>query len=185
MDPGPRYYPERRHWATPRAVQSLTFRKPVPPSNQASRRGESMRCQVSGSEAIVARIVDAAVGANGVLHPTVFAAAVACTALLALWMVIRPSAGNRCTSSAVRRSFLAMVPRRLLPESPRWLASRGSLQQADRIVTAIDTKYEHRHPKKLPDPLSACGPKRSTRTPGPALPRCSRPSSSAERCRSG
>src|SRR5207244_7573687 len=43
--------------------------------------------------------------------------------------------------------------RRALPESPRWLAQRGRLDEADRIMTEIERKVGAAYGKTLPKPL--------------------------------
>lgn len=48
-------------------------------------------------------------------------------------------------------SILIIFMRRHLPESPRWLASRGRLQEADRIVASIEDEAR-RSGKSLPAP---------------------------------
>jgi putative MFS transporter len=50
--------------------------------------------------------------------------------------------------------LLAVVMRRLLPESPRWLASTGRLEDADRTMKAIEEEISRRGGKPLP-PLPA------------------------------
>jgi putative MFS transporter len=42
--------------------------------------------------------------------------------------------------------------RRSLPESPRWLAMKGRLDEADRIMTDLETKVEAEYGKPLPAP---------------------------------
>ena len=42
--------------------------------------------------------------------------------------------------------------RRGLPESPRWLAKRGQLAEADRILSAIEAKVEAEYGRPLPPP---------------------------------
>ena len=39
-----------------------------------------------------------------------------------------------------------------LPESPRWLAKHGELAEADRVLTAIETKVEAEYGRSLPPP---------------------------------
>lgn len=42
--------------------------------------------------------------------------------------------------------------RRALPESPRWLAQKGRLEEADRVLCAIEAKVEAEYGKPLPQP---------------------------------
>ncbi|MDF1483274.1 MFS transporter [Extensimonas sp. H3M7-6] len=45
--------------------------------------------------------------------------------------------------------------RRELPESPRWLAQHGRLQEADRVVRALEAKVEAEYGRPLPPPVPA------------------------------
>jgi putative MFS transporter len=45
--------------------------------------------------------------------------------------------------------------RRRLPESPRWLAQQGRLEEADRIVSEIERRVEHELGRPLPPPAVA------------------------------
>jgi len=42
--------------------------------------------------------------------------------------------------------------RRSLPESPRWLAQKGRLEEADRVISALEAKVQREYGKPLPPP---------------------------------
>ncbi|CAH2782550.1 MAG: benzoate MFS transporter BenK [uncultured Caballeronia sp.] len=43
---------------------------------------------------------------------------------------------------------------RTLPESPRWLAQKGRLAEADAVMTALETKVERKYGRQLPPPAA-------------------------------
>jgi putative MFS transporter len=49
-------------------------------------------------------------------------------------------------------AIIALFLRRYCPESPRWLASRGRFDEADRIMTEIERKVSHNGERPLPPP---------------------------------
>lgn len=53
--------------------------------------------------------------------------------------------------------LLVLFRDRVLPESPRWLAARGQLDRAERIVTAMEERNRARLGKELPDPVPVPG----------------------------
>jgi len=50
-------------------------------------------------------------------------------------------------------AFYVWVIRRALPESPRWHESRGEMEQADRVMSALEKESEEITGKKLPQPI--------------------------------
>lgn len=86
----------------------------------------------------------------------IFAAAVAGTALLALWMIPRFGWQSMYIAGGLP-VLLAMVLRRVLPESPRWLAGVGRLAEADAALAAIEAEYEARRGQRLPAPTPVPG----------------------------
>jgi len=72
-----------------------------------------------------------------VIFQSVFAFGVMMTALLAIWVV--PHLGwNWMFIIGAIPALLAIFLRRLVPESPRWLAAQGRLGEADAIVGRIE-----------------------------------------------
>lgn len=78
-----------------------------------------------------------------------FGAATACTAAVAAWMVPRYGWQSMYIAGGLPL-LLAPMLRRLLPESPRWLASHGQAAEAARILDGIESEYEAKRGKTLP-----------------------------------
>jgi len=71
------------------------------------------------------------------LFQSIFAFGVMVTALVAMWAVPHLGWQSMFVIGAAP-ALLAMVLRRLVPESPRWLAARGRLEEADQTLTRIE-----------------------------------------------
>jgi putative MFS transporter len=73
------------------------------------------------------------------LYELMFALGLLCTAVLAFLII--PWLGWRSMFYVgAAPAVLVLFLRRLLPESPRWLISKGRLEDADRVVSAIEQK---------------------------------------------
>jgi putative MFS transporter len=71
------------------------------------------------------------------LFQSIFAFGVMVTALVAWWAIPRLGWQSMFVIGTAP-ALLALVLRRLVPESPRWLASRGRLDEADATLAAIE-----------------------------------------------
>jgi putative MFS transporter len=71
------------------------------------------------------------------LFQSIFAFGVMVTALVAMWAVPHLGWQSMFVIGAAP-ALLALVLRRLVPESPRWLAAHGRLDEADRTLTRIE-----------------------------------------------
>ncbi|GAA2632607.1 MFS transporter [Actinomadura fulvescens] len=90
------------------------------------------------------------------LYELVFPAGLFTATLVAAWVV--PNWGWRAlfVIGAVPALAIAFMQRGV-PESPRWLAAKGRLAEADQVVTRIETEVS-RTAGTLPEPAPATGP---------------------------
>jgi putative MFS transporter len=87
------------------------------------------------------------------LYEVIFPVGLLAVALVSTWVV--PNLGWQWMFViGALPILLAVAMRRLLPESPRWLASTGRLEEADRTMQAIEKEISRRSGEPLP-PLPA------------------------------
>ncbi|MEU9093069.1 MFS transporter [Streptomyces sp. NPDC087901] len=85
------------------------------------------------------------------LYELVFPAGLTIGALVAAWVV--PAAGWRVMFAvAAVPGLLAFLVQRKVPESPRWLAERGRLDEAEAVMTEIEAKVSAATGEPLPRP---------------------------------
>ncbi|MFI6649580.1 MFS transporter [Streptomyces sp. NPDC050529] len=88
------------------------------------------------------------------LYELVFPAGLTIGALVAAWVV--PAAGWRVMFAvAAVPGLLAFLVQRKVPESPRWLAERGRLAEADAVMTGIEAKVSAATGEPLPRPAAS------------------------------
>lgn len=86
------------------------------------------------------------------LYELVFPAGLTIGALVAAWVV--PAAGWRVMFAiAAVPGLLAFLVQRRVPESPRWLADRGRLAEAEAVMAGIEAKVSAATGGPLPPPL--------------------------------
>ena len=90
------------------------------------------------------------------LYQVVFAIGLAAVAVAATWVVPHLGWQWMFYIGAVP-AVIALILRRMLPESPRWLASRGRLEEADRTLRTIEDEVSRTSGRALP-PLPAAIP---------------------------
>lgn len=96
------------------------------------------------------------------LYELVFPAGLTVGALVAAWVV--PAAGWRTMFAiAAVPGLLAFLVQRRVPESPRWLADRGRLAEAEAVMAGIEAKVTAATGRPLPAPAPA-------KPAGPAAP---------------
>ncbi|MFI7100346.1 MFS transporter [Streptomyces sp. NPDC050161] len=84
------------------------------------------------------------------LYELVFPAGLTIGALCAAWIV--PALGWRWMYAlAALPGLLAVLVQRKVPESPRWLADRGRMREAEATMALIEAKVEAATGKPLPD----------------------------------
>jgi MFS transporter, putative metabolite:H+ symporter len=91
------------------------------------------------------------------LYELVFPVGLVGASLAGLWIVPRFGWQYMFVLGAIP-AMLALVLRRLLPESPRWLAVRGRNAEAERALALIERETEQATGKRLPAPQPAVAP---------------------------
>ncbi|MFF9480347.1 MFS transporter [Streptomyces sp. NPDC014733] len=100
------------------------------------------------------------------LYELVFPAGLTVGALCAAWIV--PALGWRWMYLlAALPGLLALLVRRTVPESPRWLADRGRMREAEETMALIERKVEAATGRPLP-PVT--GPAPASAGDGPVVP---------------
>jgi MFS transporter, putative metabolite:H+ symporter len=85
------------------------------------------------------------------LYELIFPVGIVAASLVGLWVVPTLGWQYMFVIGAIP-AVLVLVLRRLLPESPRWLANAGRLQEADAAVTHIERETEKAIGAPLPPP---------------------------------
>lgn len=101
------------------------------------------------------------------LYELVFPAGLTIGALVAAWVV--PAAGWRVMFAvAAVPGLLAFLVQRGVPESPRWLAERGRMAEAEAVMAEIEAKVSAATGEPLPRPAGPTAPAATTVAATPA-----------------
>ncbi len=97
------------------------------------------------------------------LYELVFPAGLTVGALIASWVV--PALGWRWMYGlSALPGLLCVLVQLKVPESPRWLSSRGRHAEADAVMTRIEAEVERVTGRPLPVPEAACVPEPAAHT---------------------
>jgi putative MFS transporter len=97
------------------------------------------------------------------LYEIVFGVGLTSAGLLGYWLVPRAGWQSMFWIGAIP-AVLALGLRRLLPESPRWLVSKGRLEEADRVVGAMESYAAARSAQPVPVSVAEQPPGETVRT---------------------
>jgi MFS transporter, putative metabolite:H+ symporter len=87
-----------------------------------------------------------------ILYEAIFAAGLVLAGLMGWWVVTRFGWRPLLVMGGAPAVVIFLM-QRLLPESPRWLAQRGRLEEADRVVRQIENSTERSLQQPLPAPV--------------------------------
>ena len=94
------------------------------------------------------------------LYECIFAVGILAAGLISVWVV--PKFGWQWMFLiGAAPALLAVRLQRLLPESPRWLASRNRLEEADRVLTDIEDSVSKGGTRPLPEIVLVAAPQQT------------------------
>jgi putative MFS transporter len=87
------------------------------------------------------------------IYQSIYPVGIVAVSLVAVWVV--PHLGWQWMFVIGGLPALIVIPlRRTLPESPRWLAAKGRLDEADKALAAVEAKVSHGGKRVLPPPAA-------------------------------
>lgn len=85
------------------------------------------------------------------MYEVIFPIGLVVSAVVSAWVV--PNFGYKVLFALGALPLLLLPLLRRLPESPRWLASRGRMDDAERAMTVIEDEITTKYGKALPEPV--------------------------------